>query len=61
MCEHDSKGKGMFLEPRHGPARALDKGCFLSKFGEKGVHLKTFMAFKGYILLYFPKIFLGHP
>ena len=43
MCEHDSKGKGMSLDPRHGPSRALEKGCFLniSNFGGKGVYFKA--------------------
>ena len=38
MCEHDFKGKGPFLGPRHGPARALEKRYLSGKFGGKGVH-----------------------
>ena len=41
MCEHNFKGKGLLSGPRHGPTQALDKGCFLGNFGEKGVYFKT--------------------
>ena len=44
MCEHEFKGKGLFLGPRHVPARTLDKGWFWTHFGVKGVHFQTFWS-----------------